>query len=84
MPAGRRRRRGSTTAAPARSTHAVAAGVRPSWAWSTRLTIAAPIAATEAVSGLGDQHDHGQFVEQLERADRPLARLLAVRAGRLP
>src|SRR6185369_4925495 len=41
----------STTAAPALRTHAVAAGVRPSWAWSTRLTIAAPIAATAAVSG---------------------------------
>src|SRR5580765_4840352 len=41
----------STAAAPAHRTHAVAAGVRPSWAWSTRLTIAAPIAATAAVSG---------------------------------
>src|SRR6266849_6627975 len=41
----------STTAAPAHSIHAVAAGVRPSWAWWTRLTIAAPIAAMAAVSG---------------------------------
>ena len=29
----------------------MAAGVRPSWAWSTRPTIAAPIAAMAAVSG---------------------------------
>ena len=58
----------------------MAAGVRPSWAWSTRLTIA----AMAAVGGLGDQHDHGQVIEELERADHPLARLLAVRAGRLP
>ena len=36
------------------------------------------------VGGLGDQHDHGQIVEELERADGALARLLAVRAGRLP
>src|SRR5215831_5747573 len=41
----------STTAAPAHNTHAVAAGVRLSWAWSMRLTIAAPIAAMAAVSG---------------------------------
>ncbi len=34
--------------------------------------------------GLGDQHDHGEVVEELERADHALARLLAVRAGRLP
>ncbi len=40
-----------TTAAAAQSTQAVAAGVRAAWACSTRLTIAAPIAATAAVSG---------------------------------
>jgi hypothetical protein len=34
--------------------------------------------------GLRDQHDYGQIVEELERADRALARLLAMRAGRLP
>jgi hypothetical protein len=38
----------------------------------------------QVVGGLGDQHDHGQVVEQFERADGPLVRLLAVRAGRLP
>jgi len=38
----------------------------------------------QAVGGLGDKDDDGQVVEQLERADHPLARLLAVRAGRLP
>ena len=38
----------------------------------------------QAMSGLGHQHDHGQVVEQLKRADHPLARLFAVRAGRLP
>src|SRR5262249_62207749 len=43
----------STTAAPPHSTHAVAAGVRLSCAWSVRLTIAAPIAAMAAVSGRG-------------------------------
>ena len=36
------------------------------------------------MGGLCDQHDHGQVVEELERADRTLARLLAVRPGRLP
>ena len=58
-----------------------------------------PIAATAAVSGrwpsihctlgqvvggLRDQHDHGQVIEELERADHALTRLLAMRAGRLP
>jgi hypothetical protein len=38
----------------------------------------------QAMGGLGDQHDHGPVVEELERADDPLGRLLAVRAGRLP
>jgi hypothetical protein len=38
----------------------------------------------QPVGGLGDQHDHGQVVEELERADHPLARLLAMRPGRLP
>ena len=38
----------------------------------------------QPVGVLGDQHDHGQVIEELERADRALARLLAVRAGRLP
>ena len=38
----------------------------------------------QAVGGLGDEHDHGQVIEELERADDPLTRLLAVRAGRLP
>jgi len=36
------------------------------------------------VGGLGDQHDYGQIVEKLERADHTLARLLTMRAGRLP
>ena len=39
---------------------------------------------SQAVSGLADQHDHGQVIEELERTDHPLARLLAVRPGRLP
>src|SRR5690242_20843635 len=30
------------------------------------------------------QHHHGQVIEQLERADHPLPRLLAVGTGRLP
>jgi len=34
--------------------------------------------------GLGDQHDHGQVVEQFERADHALARLLAMSPRRLP
>jgi hypothetical protein len=38
----------------------------------------------QAVGGLRDQHHHGQVIEQLERADHPLARLLTVRTGRLP
>ena len=38
----------------------------------------------QPVGGLGDQHHHGQVIEQLERADHPLARLLAVRTRRLP
>ena len=38
----------------------------------------------QVVGGLRDQHDHGQVIEQLERADHALARLLAMRAGRLP
>jgi hypothetical protein len=38
----------------------------------------------QVVGGLGDQHHHCQVVEQLERADHPFARLLAVRPGRLP
>ena len=36
------------------------------------------------MSGLGDQHDHGQVIEELERADHALARLVTVRPGRLP
>jgi hypothetical protein len=38
----------------------------------------------QLAGGLGDQHHHGEVVEELERADRALARLLAVRPGRLP
>ena len=38
----------------------------------------------QAVCGLGDQDDHGQVVEQFERTDHTLARLLAVRTRRLP
>jgi len=38
----------------------------------------------QAVGGLRDQHDHGQVIEELERADHPLAQRLTVRAGRLP
>jgi len=38
----------------------------------------------QAVGGLRDQHHHGQVIEQLERPDHPLARLLTVRTGRLP
>src|SRR3984885_9658330 len=41
----------STTAAPAHSTQAVATGVRLSWAWLMRETIAAPMAAMLAVRG---------------------------------
>jgi hypothetical protein len=36
------------------------------------------------VSRLGDQHDHGEIVEQLERAHHALTRLLPVAARRLP
>jgi len=36
------------------------------------------------VRGLGDKHDNRQVIEELKRADRPLARLLAVRPRRLP
>jgi len=36
------------------------------------------------VGGLRDQHDHGQVIEELERADHALTRLLAMMAGRLP
>jgi hypothetical protein len=36
------------------------------------------------VGGLRDQHDHGQVVEELERADHALTRLLAMSARRLP
>ncbi|MCX4430632.1 hypothetical protein [Streptomyces mirabilis] len=38
----------------------------------------------QVVGGLGDQHDHDQVVEQFERADHALARLLAMGARRLP
>ena len=38
----------------------------------------------QVVGGLGDQHHHGEVVEELERADCAFARLLTVRAGRLP
>jgi hypothetical protein len=38
----------------------------------------------QVVGGLGNQHDYGQVIEELERADRALARLLAMGAGRLP
>lgn len=38
----------------------------------------------QVVGGLRDQHDHGQVIEELKRADHALTRLLAVRAGRLP
>ena len=38
----------------------------------------------QRVGGLGDQHHHGQVVEQLERPDHTLARLLTVRTRRLP
>jgi hypothetical protein len=36
------------------------------------------------MGGLRDQHDHGQVIEELERADHALTRLVAVSAGRLP
>jgi len=39
---------------------------------------------SQVVGGLGDEHDRGQIVEELEWADHALARLLAVRAGWLP
>ena len=38
----------------------------------------------QVAGGLRDQHDHGEIVEELERADHALARLLTVKAGRLP
>jgi hypothetical protein len=38
----------------------------------------------QVAGGLRDQHDHGQVIEELKRADHALARLLAMRAGRLP
>ncbi len=38
----------------------------------------------QPMGGLGDQRDHGQVIEEFKRADHPLARLLAVWAGRLP
>jgi hypothetical protein len=38
----------------------------------------------QVVGGLGDQHHHGQVIEELERAYHPLAWLLAVRTRRLP
>jgi hypothetical protein len=38
----------------------------------------------QVVGGLRDQHDHGQVIEELKRADHALTRLLAMRAGRLP
>jgi hypothetical protein len=38
----------------------------------------------QVVGGLRDQHDHGQVIEELERSDHALTRLLAMRAGRLP
>ena len=40
--------------------------------------------AGQVVSALCDQHDHGQVVEQLQRADDTLGRLLTVGARRLP
>jgi hypothetical protein len=36
------------------------------------------------VCGLGDQHNHGQVVEEFKGADHALVRLLAMRARRLP
>jgi hypothetical protein len=36
------------------------------------------------MSGLTNQHDHRQVIEELERADHALAWLLAMGAGRLP
>jgi hypothetical protein len=41
----------TTTAAPVHSTQPAAAGVLLAWEWSMRLTIAAPIAATAALTG---------------------------------
>src|SRR5580693_2140332 len=38
----------------------------------------------EVTGGLGDQHDHGEVIEEFKRTDHALAGLLAVRAGRLP
>jgi hypothetical protein len=38
----------------------------------------------QPVGGLRHQHHHGQVIEQLQRADHPLPRLLAVRPRRLP
>jgi hypothetical protein len=38
----------------------------------------------QVVGGLGDQHDRGQVIEKLERADRARLRLLAMRARRPP
>ncbi len=35
----------------------------------------------EVTGVLGDQHDHGEVVEEFERADHTLAGLLAARAG---
>jgi hypothetical protein len=40
--------------------------------------------AGQPVRGLGDQHHHGQVIEQFQRPDHALARLLAVRTRRLP
>ena len=41
-------------------------------------------AAGQVAGGLGDQHDHGEVVEEFEWADHTVARLLAVRTRRLP
>lgn len=37
----------------------------------------------KAVGGLGDQHDHGQVIEEFKRPDDAITRLLAMSAGRL-
>lgn len=38
----------------------------------------------QVVGGLGDQYDHDEVVEQFERADHPLARLLTMGTRRAP
>jgi hypothetical protein len=50
-----------------------------------KLAESRPVQMTgQMTSVLCDKYDHGQVIEELERADHALARLLAVRPGRLP